>query len=234
MFGGRPPCPKSVVVLTMPRPKWCCQMRLAMTRTVSGWSGLANQRASASRRPLDLPCTGGTITGEAGVITDRKPGCTSSPGVPELPRIKICVGCDPPSRTANAQSIGPAVWLRSSSISACNFRFSFRSAAFSRSSSGLIFCLASASRLSMAARSPSGTKPGELSPVAPPLKGRMFLKNAEHAVIIRVRNRVELVIVATRTTDRHAEKRRAGGDHGVVQCVEFGHACIVGFVVPHP
>ena len=34
MVGGSPRVPKSLGVLTRPAPKWCCQMRLTMTRAV--------------------------------------------------------------------------------------------------------------------------------------------------------------------------------------------------------
>ena len=40
--------PKSFGVATMPWPKWYCQMRLTITRAVSGFSGSAIQPASSA------------------------------------------------------------------------------------------------------------------------------------------------------------------------------------------
>ena len=42
--GGSPRTPKSLGVATIPRPKWCCQSRLTITRAVSGLSGRVSQR----------------------------------------------------------------------------------------------------------------------------------------------------------------------------------------------
>ena len=47
--GRSPRSPKSLGVRTRPSPKWCCQIRLTMTRAVSGLSGRASQSASCSR-----------------------------------------------------------------------------------------------------------------------------------------------------------------------------------------
>ena len=43
MLGGSPRTPKFEGVATIPRPKWCCQIRLTITRAVSGWSGRVSQ-----------------------------------------------------------------------------------------------------------------------------------------------------------------------------------------------
>src|SRR4051812_17033970 len=47
--GRWPRVPKSFGVGTSPRPKWCCQMRLTMTRAVSGLLVLAIQSAKVAR-----------------------------------------------------------------------------------------------------------------------------------------------------------------------------------------
>lgn len=80
-----PARPKSLGVRTMPRPKWCCQIRLTITRAVSGFLGLAIQPASARRRP-ELARPAGTTTLDASVDAQstcrpqRSPycGCESS------------------------------------------------------------------------------------------------------------------------------------------------------------
>ena len=51
--GGSPILPKLSSVATMPRPKWWCQMRLTITRAVSGFCARAEplgQRPPAARR----------------------------------------------------------------------------------------------------------------------------------------------------------------------------------------
>ena len=76
----------------MPRPKWYCQTRLTITRAVSGLSFEASQSASAVRRPLDLAFgPGAGIAGSGTPKTDGKPGATSLPLAPGLPRIRTCV-----------------------------------------------------------------------------------------------------------------------------------------------
>ena len=58
--------PKLFGERTMPRPKWCCQTRLAITRAVSGLSGEAIQLASTVRRPVVFaPAAGAGIAGAA-------------------------------------------------------------------------------------------------------------------------------------------------------------------------
>src|SRR5436309_2122790 len=47
--GGSPSLPNSLGVGTMPRPKWCCQRRLTITRAVSGFAGSVSHLASAAR-----------------------------------------------------------------------------------------------------------------------------------------------------------------------------------------
>ena len=53
--GRDPILPKLFGVATSPRPKCCCQMRLTITRAVSGLLADAIHCASASRRPLGPP-----------------------------------------------------------------------------------------------------------------------------------------------------------------------------------
>ena len=65
----------------MPRPKWYCQMRLTITRAVSGLSGEAIQSASTRRRPGT--CAPGVGVGITGLRRCRAPtgsaGSTLSP-----------------------------------------------------------------------------------------------------------------------------------------------------------
>ena len=44
--GGSPRVPKLEGVATIPLPKWCCQMRLTITRAVRGLSGRVSQSAA--------------------------------------------------------------------------------------------------------------------------------------------------------------------------------------------
>ena len=64
--------PKSLGVSTRPWPKWYCQMRLTITRAVSGLSGSVIHSASASRR-----CCSGASAGSS----SRAPTQPSAPGV---------------------------------------------------------------------------------------------------------------------------------------------------------
>ena len=90
--------PKLLGVATKPRPKWCCQIRLTITRAVSGLSALA----------IAL----GQLEPAAAVLercSDRRPApsgtaaATLAPGVSGLPRIKtgMSVGRD----------ASPSVWI---------------------------------------------------------------------------------------------------------------------------
>ena len=74
-----PDTPRLSTVATSPVPKWCCQMRLTMTRAKSGFSGDVTQFANAVRRPEETRPGGcGSIrkvlTGEQNA--DGTPGCT--------------------------------------------------------------------------------------------------------------------------------------------------------------
>src|SRR2546426_3228506 len=60
--GGEPCVPKSFAGSTIPRAKYCCQMRLTMTRAVSGLCGSTIQRARSRRF--------GSGDGESGRETD--------------------------------------------------------------------------------------------------------------------------------------------------------------------
>src|ERR1051325_6365618 len=102
----------------MPRPKWCCQRRLTMTREVIGLSFDAIQLARTVRRPDDLPI-GFASAGSGKPNTDGKPGTTLSPGTCGLPRLKTKVSgaFGPPSTTHSAISTdGIAGALRKKSI----------------------------------------------------------------------------------------------------------------------
>ena len=69
--------PKFELLRTMPRPKWCCQIRLAITRAGSGLSGETSQRASAVRRPEVFASAAGVgITGSFALRIDGNAGPT--------------------------------------------------------------------------------------------------------------------------------------------------------------
>ena len=74
--GGSPIVPKSLGVRTSPSPKWCCQTRLTITRAVSGFSGLASQRASVRRRRA------GATSGRRERRLRRRPGPPARPARP--------------------------------------------------------------------------------------------------------------------------------------------------------
>src|SRR5262245_10680775 len=61
--GLTPIFPKLLGVGTMPRPKCQCQIRLTMTRAVSGLSADAIHSANARRRPLLTPLRGEWVIG---------------------------------------------------------------------------------------------------------------------------------------------------------------------------
>src|SRR5215475_9460667 len=78
--------PKSSGVVTNPTPKYCCQIRLTITRGVSGLFLSTIHRASPNRlRGASV----GNGCNDAGV-----PGCTNSPGRLQSPRLKtrVCRG----------------------------------------------------------------------------------------------------------------------------------------------
>ena len=64
--GGSPWTPKFSAVLTRPVPKWCCQIRLTVTRAVSGFSGAASHRARPSRLRGTPEGNGGRHAGTPG------------------------------------------------------------------------------------------------------------------------------------------------------------------------
>src|SRR5438093_11147146 len=93
--GGTPNLPKSFALATMPRPKWCCQIRLTITRAVTGLSFDAIQFARTERRPLlRAPAGGSGILGSGAPRTCGKPGSTLALGAWALPRIitNVCGG----------------------------------------------------------------------------------------------------------------------------------------------
>ena len=51
--------PKFDGVATIPRPKWCCQIRLTMTRAVSGWSGRVSQSRQLEPSAASATAMGG-------------------------------------------------------------------------------------------------------------------------------------------------------------------------------
>src|SRR5580658_1058343 len=98
----------------MPRPKRCCQRRLAMTRAVSVLSFDAIQSARTVRRPDDF--APGLAGGGSGILKIvGKPGSTLSPGLFGLPRTKrkVSGARGPDSTTQRAIStLGVAGALR--------------------------------------------------------------------------------------------------------------------------
>ncbi len=87
--GLSPILPKLSSVATMPWPKWWLQMRLTITRAVSGFSGEPSHSASARLRPEVRPFAGGSSTvGLPYVITLTKPGFINEPRLSASPRIR--------------------------------------------------------------------------------------------------------------------------------------------------
>ena len=68
--------PKLLELRLSPRPKWYCQIRLASTRAVSGFSGDTSHFASTSRLPVEVAPGGGV--GITGCFALRIPGNAGS------------------------------------------------------------------------------------------------------------------------------------------------------------
>src|SRR5437868_5728791 len=84
LVGDEPLRPKSLGVLTRPRPKCDCQTRLAMERHVSGLYLLAIHSARAARRGPSLSLS--LKFGSRPLTQDRPPAVTLSPGCSTSPR----------------------------------------------------------------------------------------------------------------------------------------------------
>ena len=82
-----PALPKSLGVATRPRPKWNCQIRLIITRDVSGCCELVIHLANASRRPVVNGFGDFGIFGLLLANIFRNSGSTFLLGRPALPRI---------------------------------------------------------------------------------------------------------------------------------------------------
>src|SRR3978361_866898 len=106
-LGRSPILPKLLGVATSPRPKWCSQTRLTITRAVSGLSGLAMARARSSR-PLPLVAKGAAPSGER---TGGNRRGASGPGVAGLPRRNtfMLVGLGPSAKEWKTGYIGGAL-----------------------------------------------------------------------------------------------------------------------------
>ena len=93
--GGSPSWPKSFGRRTIPRPKWYCQSRLAITRAVSGLRAVGQPLRQgpplAAARSRTWPCGSPRIAGT--------PGSTFGPTRFGLPRSRTCVSAWPCSRT---------------------------------------------------------------------------------------------------------------------------------------
>src|SRR5687768_143860 len=99
----------------MPRPKWYCQMRLTITRAVSGLSFDAIQSARTVRRPLVLaPVAGVGVTALPGVMTARRPGSTLAPGEWALPRTMADVAGAAGRRSVTHSAVGRVAFVRRS------------------------------------------------------------------------------------------------------------------------
>src|SRR5437660_8020839 len=79
LLGSSPLTPKLLGVLTRPVPKCWRQTRFTHTRAVSGFSGLAIQFASASRRPVVFEFAGAGPMSVAPARQEMNPGVTSVP-----------------------------------------------------------------------------------------------------------------------------------------------------------
>ena len=91
--------PKLSTLVTSPCPNRCCQMRLTITRGVSGFLALVNHWASSSR-PL---CFGFSLDALGTAIADRNPRGTMGPIFSASPRMRTVVSpAVLPSRTPSA------------------------------------------------------------------------------------------------------------------------------------
>ena len=91
-------------VATMPRPKWCCQSRLTITRAVSGLSG---RRDPLRQRQPPAGAVGSVAIAAAtglppGETIAGKPGCTSAPVLASSPRSSRNVFGGGPGRVGQA------------------------------------------------------------------------------------------------------------------------------------
>ena len=84
---GIPALPKSLGVETRPSPKWNCQIRLTITRDVSGCVGFVIHLAKTRRRPVVKGFGDLGIIGFFFANTFRNSGSTFALGRPALPRI---------------------------------------------------------------------------------------------------------------------------------------------------
>ena len=103
--GGSARRPKSLGVDTNGRSKWCIQMRLTITRAVSGLSLLAMAWAN-SRRPL--PCVNGRRSPSESTHSSRRG--TRSPRRLGLPRLKITGSTGLSRSTRTIARIGAPGW----------------------------------------------------------------------------------------------------------------------------
>ena len=113
----------------MPWPKWYCQMRLTITRVVSGLSGLPIHSASAVRRPV--VCEPTESSGLSFPSTVRKPGWTvwgsEPPGmiVGEISPAKSVTVITSPSGLGLMSSNAASSFLRLSYFALSSFFMSF-------------------------------------------------------------------------------------------------------------
>src|SRR6185369_7289517 len=90
--GDSPSWPKLLDDRTRPRPKWCCQIRLTITRAVRRLSGDVIQSARAVLRPEDF--IAGVFAGMTGAAASKiagNPSSTLFPGTCGFPREKTNV-----------------------------------------------------------------------------------------------------------------------------------------------
>ena len=89
--GLEPIFPKLLAFPAKPRPKWCCQIRFAITRAVSGLRESAIHFASAERRPEIVSGSIGARNPLYRSIALSTPGVTRSPGDSRLPPMSTCI-----------------------------------------------------------------------------------------------------------------------------------------------
>ncbi len=122
-LGDSPWRPKSFGVVTRPAPKWCCQIRLAMTRPSKGWDSSVSQRANAARRPGTAGDAVPASASGPGPRAAGKPGSTRGPLRRNSPRTRTWVsGTLPEGPRTLAVGIGSGA-LRNASPNCSRIRW---------------------------------------------------------------------------------------------------------------
>ena len=66
------------------------------------------------------------------------------------------------------------------------------------------------------------------------LKRREVPEHRDQLVVVRLRERIELVVVTPRTPDRRSQERRRRRHDDIIEIVELGRPRVVRFIIPRP